>query len=229
MGNHQYMSSVKRIVCLANSWKMKERCIAGIDIDTGKWVRPVCDNQYPADGRVPKYVRLIANREPQLLDILEIPLADTGKDFGFECENLSVLPSRWRCLGKARATDLLSYCQQFPQILHNSLKYVNPSYLKNLQFHQRRTLQLIHVVSFFVEKKTNYKGNPEWRGTLQTANYQHLRYAKITDPVFVEKLEAGYQPPNNCLVTVSLSIPWAPPNWEGEDPCWKLIAGVIDI
>jgi hypothetical protein len=52
---------------------------------------------------------------------------------------------------------------------------------------------------------------------------------KITDLMFVKKLEAGHQPGKNCLVTVSLSIPWAPLNWEGEIPCWKLIAGVIEL
>ena len=57
-----------------------------------------------------------------------------------------------------------------------------------------------------------------------------IRDAKITDPVFAEKLETGYQPTGNYLVTVSLGMPWAPhDDWEGEAPCWKLIAGVIEI
>ncbi|MFP4135259.1 MAG: dual OB domain-containing protein [Halothece sp.] len=51
----------------------------------------------------------------------------------------------------------------------------------------------------------------------------------MTDPVFTEKLQAGYQPTGNYLVTVSLGMPWAPKKWEGEAPCWKLIAGVIQI
>jgi len=29
------------MVCLANSRKNGKRCIAGIDLDTGNWVRPV--------------------------------------------------------------------------------------------------------------------------------------------------------------------------------------------
>ena len=78
MGEYQYMSSLKKIVCLANSWKLNERCIAGIDISSGNWVRPVCDSLYPEDGRVPRSVRLISDKEPKVLDILEIPLADTG-------------------------------------------------------------------------------------------------------------------------------------------------------
>lgn len=223
------MSPLKRIVCLANSWKLEERCIAGIDLDTDKWIRPVCDSLYPEDGRIPKSVRIVEGREPQLLDILGIPLADTGNDFSFECENLSVLNGQWQYLGKAQPTDLLRYCSGFRYILHNSWKYVNPSYLQNLPFQQRCTLQLVQVVSFSVEQRTSSKGNSEWRGTIKAANGQRLAGAKITDPTFVKKLETGHQPKGTCLVTVSLSIPWAPPDWDGEDPCWKLIAGVIEI
>ncbi len=222
------MSSLKRIVCLSNSWKLEERCIAGIDLGGGNWIRPVCDSLYPKDGKVPRLARLIEGKEPELLDILGIPLADTGNDFGFECENLSVLPGQWKLLGRVHSSELVGYCGSFPQILHNSSKYVNPSWLKTLPFQQRRTLQLVQATSISVTKSSS--GNTGWRGSLQTSNGQALRDAKITDPVFAEKLESGYQPTGSCLVTVSLSMPWAPQdNWEGEEPCWKLIAGVIEM
>lgn len=222
------MSSLKRIVCLANSWKLDERCIAGIDLDTGKWVRPVCDSLYPENGKIPRSVRLVEGREPKLLDVLEIPLADTGNDFGFECENLSVLSGEWNFLGRLQPRELVVYCGNFSQILHNSSKYVNPSQLKALPFHQRRTLQLVQTSTFSVTK--NSTGNTGWRGSLQGVKDQILRDAKITDPVFAEKLEAGYQPQTSCLVTVSLSMPYRPhSDWEGEAPCWKLIASVIEI
>lgn len=102
--------------------------------------------------------------------------------------------------------------------------------MKNLNLNQRYTLQLIQVQSFRVYQKENSKGNFEWRGTITAANGNSLTEAKITDPVFVEKLNTGYQPQQNCFVTVSLSLPYAPSaNWEGEAPCWKLIAGVIEL
>jgi hypothetical protein len=28
---------------------------------------------------------------------------------------------------------------------------------------------------------------------------------------------------------VSLSMPWRPDDWEEDDPCWKLIAGVVEL
>ncbi|MGB7444394.1 MAG: hypothetical protein WA919_25300 [Coleofasciculaceae cyanobacterium] len=224
------MPSIKKVICLSNSWKLDERCIAGIDIDTGKWVRPVCDALYPEDGRVPASIRLVEGKEPTLLDILEIPLSDTGNDFGFEGENLSVLDGEWKCVGRVQPTTLLKYCGNFQEILHNSWKYVNPSYLQGLPFDQRRTLQLARAVNFSVEKKTNSRGNTEWRGTIPSANTRSLKDAKITDPVFVVKLNAGYQPKNDCVVPVSLSMPYQPhPDWEGEAPCWKLISGVIEL
>ncbi|NBD18511.1 MAG: hypothetical protein GVY04_20980 [Cyanobacteria bacterium] len=225
MGKCQHMSSLKRIVCLANSWKLEERCIAGIDINSGRWVRPVCDSLYPQDGRVPKFVRTVESREPELLDILQIPLAETGCDFSFECENLSVMSGKWKIEGKLQPDQLIAYCRDFPHILHNSSKYVNPSYLKTLPFHQRRTLQLVQTSSLSVTQK-----NSGWRGSFKTTTGQVLRDAKITDPVFTQKLEAGYEPTGNYMVTVSLGMPWAPSNnWEGEAPCWKLIAGVIEM
>lgn len=216
----------RQIICLANSWKLGERCIAGIDINTGKWVRPVCDEQYPEDGRVPKAVRLIGGREPELLDILEIPLAETGNDFGFECENLSVLPGQWKCLGKVKPTTLLQYCENcenLPFILHNTSKAVLVSYLQALTFPHRLTLKLVHTVNFFVEKKD------KWRGTIQLANNRCLSEVSITDPVFIEKLEEGHQPRNNCLVTVSLGMPLKSDSSQGKAECWKLIAGVIEL
>jgi hypothetical protein len=222
------MPPLKKIVCLANSWKLDERCIAGVDLDNGRWVRPVCDGLYPENGKIPRSVRLVEGREPELLDILEIPLADTGNDFGFECENLSVLSGEWKLQGRVEPSELVDYCGSFMYILHNDSKYVNPSLLQTLPFQQRRTLQLVLTRKFSVTKSS--RGNTGWRGSLQGANNQILTEAKITDPVFVEKLEAGYQPQSSCLVTVSLSMPHKPrPDWEGEAPCWKLIAGVIEI
>lgn len=56
--------------------------------------------------------------------------------------------------------------------------------------------------------------------------------APITDPVLLTKLDSGYQLNGPLMVTASLSVPYIPEgfdNWEGEAPCWKLIAGVIEM
>lgn len=216
------MSSVKTIICLANSWKLGERCIAGIDIDTGKWVRPVCDSLYPEDGKVPESVRLINGREPRLLDILEIPLADTGNNFGFESENLSVLREDWRLNGRYLPYKLNKFCSETQYILHNSIRAVRPSYLQSLPQENRQTLQLVRSSRFSVTRVGD-----KWKGNITISNSQSLNNLTITDPFLVAQLDTGYKPPETCFITVSLSMPWSPDDQEEEKPCWKLIAGVI--
>ncbi|MFZ4556784.1 MAG: dual OB domain-containing protein [Pseudanabaena sp.] len=217
-------SGTRQVICLENSWKDKERCISGIDINTGKWVRPVCDDLYPEDGRISREIRLIEGREPELLDILEIPLANTGKDFGFQSENLSISSGKWKLLGKASPSDLLAYYKDFPYILHNSLKYVSPSEMRALPVEQRHTVQLVQPKRFSV-----FSSNRKWKGSIELANGQISENMTITDPVFIKKLDEGYLPNANCLIVVSLNTPWAAQDWKGEKRCWKLIASVIDL
>ena len=216
-----------RIICLANSWKRGERCIAGIEPGNGRWIRPISDLP---DGQIPKKMRLINRMEPALLDILEIPLADTGPDFGFESENLSVLPGKWQRKGRVKPSELLPYCSQEECILHNDKRYVTVGFMQSLGVEKRRTLELIKAVNFSARPiKERFEGGNKWEGSLVTENGQTLR-TTITDPVFVRKLELNYRPQNSCLVTVSLSMPWRPEDWEeDEELCWKLIAGVVEL
>ena len=215
-----------RIICLANSWKRGDRCIAGINELQGKWVRPVSDLP---DGQIPQEMRQINRLEPALLDVLDIPLAKTGPDFGFECENISVLPGKWRQVGKVPPAYLLKYCNSQEYILHNDLRYVTVEYMQSLPLCDRLTLQLVKAVKFTVKKLSQrFEGAHKWEGYIVTQHDQRLT-ATITDPVFIRKLELGYRPQKPCLVTVSLSMPWRPDDWEGDDPCWKLIAGVVEL
>jgi len=151
-----------------------------------------------------------------------------GNNFDFESENLSVLEGAWKCLGKATIQDILPYCSNSNYILHNSWKCVFPSDLKKLPFEKRRTIELFKVVDLSIKSD----GNKGFKANIKTDKGLKLDNAKITDPEFIKNLENGYDPSSkNFLITVSLSMPWKPPQWDQNDeaPCWKLIANVIEI
>ena len=217
-----------RLVVLANSWKHSDWCIAGIDLNTGAWVRPVTTLE---DGRVPKSAMKLDGYFPKLLDIIELPLAPTGPDYGFEKENRTILPGQWAHEGKMRPADLQPYAKSADYcILHNAENLVSLDVLQGKPLEERHSLQLIHATDFRVrsaKKRTN--GETTWQGVF-TSNRQVFA-TRITDPVFVGKLTAGYKPKSNCLLTMSLSMPYKPPEWDAERPpaCWKLIAGVIEL
>jgi hypothetical protein len=219
--------TMTRIVVLANSRKHQDWCLAGINLDTGKWVRPVTGLD---DGRVPKTSMKLGGYFPKLLDVLEIPLDSTGPDFGFESENRTILPGRWYLIGKMTPKDIDKYAKRPYYVLHNRRKYVTPRELQQKPFAMRVTLQLTRVDSFKVRDahmKTMDKHN--WKGAILSGGRK--LELKITDPVCFERLNRGYKPPPSCCLTMSLGMPYKPPDWdEGEEPvCWKLIAGVIEL
>lgn len=216
-----------RIICLANSWKQAERCIAGIDLETGRWVRPVTDSP---DGSVPRHIRALRKGEPALLDILDIPLAEDGPDFGFERENRLILPGRWYVKGQARPADLRRYVEDALPLLHTPLRYVTVPYLQALPPSERRTLQLVETADFAVQAtRRQQSGHGVWKGQFTTRHGDHLT-ANITDPAYAARLDTGHPADRHCLLTISLSMPWRPPDWTLEDdPCWKLIAGVVEL
>jgi hypothetical protein len=67
------MSSVD-LICLANSYKLGARCLAGLRVDGGGWVRPVSDKE---DGQL-RYgqYRLPDHSEPHLFDVIRVGLID---------------------------------------------------------------------------------------------------------------------------------------------------------
>ncbi len=217
----------RTLVCLANSRKHGARCVAGLDPFSGQWIRPI--SRLP-DGRVEKHERLVQGREPQLLDILGIPLADWGTDFGFECENRFLLPGEWTIEGRLEPSKLLRFCSRQQHVLHNDGNYVTVEYMRTLPPEQRRTLALVESRDFRVfSSGLSANGGHKWRATFSADGGTPIT-AIVTDPALVERLEEGHEPDAHCLVTVSLSMPWKPKGWHEEsEPCWKLVAGVIEL
>ncbi len=221
------MPSLTRLICLANSRKHGAHCVAGIEPTSGTWLRPVSDLD---DGRLTRDLRLVHGREPRLLEALRIPLAATGPDYGFEPENRSLLSGPWLSDGIVEPSEIARFCRVAPHILHTAERYVTVEQLHALPAERRVTLELVETGDFtvFHTGPSEYGGH-KWYGTFSTAVGAELR-ARITDPVFAERLERGHRPSPRCLITVSLSMPFTPEGWDGEGtPCWKLIAAVIEM
>ena len=219
--------TMTRMVVLANSWKHHDWCLAGINLDTGNWVRPVTDLD---DGRVPKTSMKLGGYFPALLDVLEIPLDSTGPDFGFESENRTILPGRWHQQGKMTPKEVEKYAKRTYYVLHNRRKYVTPGELQQKPFEKRVTLQLVRVNSFTVcDARKKPTDRHSWKGVISSGGREIE--VGITDPVFFERLNRGHKPSPSYLLTMSLGMPYKPPDWDEDDEpaCWKLISGVIEL
>lgn len=62
------------LICLANSRKLRERCVAGIRTDTGGWVRPISPAQH---GELTYSQRNLANAgDPRKFDVISVGVAN---------------------------------------------------------------------------------------------------------------------------------------------------------
>ena len=221
------MPPLTRLICLANSRKHGAHCVAGIVPDSGEWIRPVSELD---DGRLTRKMRLVEGREPELLEVLGVPVGPTGPGYGFEKENRSLLPGEWRSEGKMSPDEMRDYCVHGREILGGTEPFITVEHMESLPPEERTTLELVETRQFSIyHTGRSAQGGHKWHGRMITTGGARLD-ARITDPIFVERLERGHQPGNRCLVTISLSMPYRPDSWQEETtPCWKLIAAVIEL
>ncbi|MEK6901342.1 MAG: hypothetical protein AABX37_03305 [Nanoarchaeota archaeon] len=208
------------IIILANSDRPGGYCIAGIDRISGEWVRPV--------ARWGRAIPGSAAEKIKLLDVVEIPLASERPRDPYQRENRFVASrdwGAWGVVGNMPPKEVLKYCEDATVILHSHNDRVNPTVLEALPFEQWKSLQLVRREVKF--SRDNYK-HYDWRASFYDDS-GHLLSLKVTDPKIEERLNGCVEIGNDCILTISLAAPWAPPNGSQPERCYKLVAGVIEL
>ena len=226
------MAKTTRVICLANSWKTGERCIAGREIvkgQVGPWIRPVIGMK----GFVDKASRLYADGdEPRLGDVIQLSVRKREERFDHQRENWFVNPkTRWRRTQRLSWTDLLALSEGSEPL------FVPPTEISERSRHNNRiastdaqrltsSLRLIHVPSMDVRSLPNRVLRFDGRFSLGGVAYQ----LRITDPVFseAESYSAYDRTLGECLLTISLGEPYRHRSSQGPENCYRLIAGVIE-
>lgn len=106
------MATTKRIVILANSKKHLGSCIAGVELATGNWIRPVSDR--PDEEVSADEQRLVDGMFPRPLDVVDVPLL-TPHPVGHQPENWRLDPQgKWTKIGTAAWSDLSEWATDAP-------------------------------------------------------------------------------------------------------------------
>lgn len=213
------MTATKRVVCLANSRKLGDRCIAGKElppVGRGLWVRPVSSR--PNQSVAWRERRYADGTEPRVLDILELPVGSPVPK-GHQQENWLLDTSRtWKKIGRLTWNELSRLEDQVGPLFGRSL----PSDRLPLGAVEalRESLRLIRVPQVTLSVGPHF-GKRRLRG--------HFRFfgtdfdLGVTDPVFEQyylTLPDGEYPLWGAYLTISLGEPW-------EGACYKLIAAIM--
>lgn len=208
---------MSEIIILANSFKPGGRCIAGIDNRTGEWIRPISRENRAIPNHVAGNIKL--------LDVVKISFAtDLPKD-RYQRENRFVQSWDWEVISNVSPQYIRKYCENDSVILHSHSDRVAPEVLDKMPFNEWKSLQLVRAdVSF---RRDHWKQN-QWRASFNDGAGKNLNL-KVEYHESVAKLNNGQKIVPNCILTISLAGPWAPPDGSISEQCYKLVAGVIEL
>jgi hypothetical protein len=224
------MSTVKRILCLANSRKLNGRCIAGKELLNGEpldWIRPVSAREH---GDVSEYERQYEDgSDPRVLDIMDVPLLDaTPKNYQHENWLLDA-DSYWVKIGHAKWDELFQFTDANEPLWidgHSTYNGLNDKISISEAAELNSSLRLIHVeaLTLSVFKPGEAFGNPKRRVQGQFRHGETDYQLWVTDPAYerayLAKADGNYEIGESFL-TISLGEPY-------NDACYKLIAAIIE-
>lgn len=221
------MSTVKRMVCLANSRKLNGRCIAGKEYESGQWVRPVSAREHE---EVSEYERQYEDgSDPRVLDILDVPLLE-ARPKDFQRENWLLDPEHyWERQGQVswdaleKLADPVGPLWLNDSSTHNGLNdKVGLESVEDIQ----SSLRLVHVesVELAVFSPGEAFGNSKRRVQGRFRHDGIAYHLWVTDPTyeraFLERNDGEYAVGESYL-TISLGEPY-------QGSTYKLIAAVIE-
>lgn len=217
---------LKRIVCLANSRKMQGRCIAGrelVDGRLGAWVRPVSNR---AHEEVSADERCYQDKtEPQILDIIDIPLIRSWPK-PHQPENwLLDHSTRWKKVGHFGNATLASSTETDTPLWingHNTSNGHNNRFPVDQLEDSGRSLRLIYVsgLRLFVHVPSRSHRSRVEASFHFNRSYYTLR---VTDPSIEDGDIAkshGLYSLGPSYLTISLGEPF-------QGDYYKLVAAVI--
>ena len=187
----------KQIVCLANSRMEGDRCIAGKDIESGNWIRPV---NKPGAGLSENERQSENWKEPELLDIIEVSLVIPYPYYHHSENWLLASDSRLKCKRQFDRSDLAKLADNPKDLWGTDLPgdCVSLDRIRNYS----RSLYFIKVQDMVLYSKKKNKVRGKFAYVKKTYDFA------VTDP----KIEQGFnREPNDklhikeCYVTVSLA------------------------
>lgn len=226
------MSHIKTLVCLANSWKHHEMCVAGMELTEkgpGDWVRPVSARS--GHGISTAEQTLTDGSAPAVLDVITVALLERSPD-GFQTENWRLdATRRWERAGRWAHADAAIAVDQ-PATL-----WANDGSSSGGLHDRVGAADLVDVdysiVLVRVDEPTVVVSTNPWKTEVRLwFTYRGVQHElKITDPRYhgaYTREGIGRYPLNpETIVTISLAEPWVRPG-DSEAYSYKVVAAIIE-
>lgn len=218
----------KDIVCLANSRKMNGRCVAGKDVKTKGWIRPVSSNE--CEELSLSQIRPKGKQALGLLDIIRIP-CKVKKPSRHQPENILIDDGPWEKIGEFEPKQLDSICDHPKAIwlLGEHDDRIPVDYFDKIK--SDSSLLLIKPSDLFLRRDNYTDMNGVTKRKLRAIfSYNGKQYSfGVTDPLvesqYKNKPEGDYRISGGKIyLCISLGEPL-----ERDNCCYKFVAALIQV
>lgn len=211
------------ILCMANSFKLGGRCVAGLRVDTRQWVRPVTDTP---DGTLPYDLCRIDGDAVRPLDVVRVPVVGPSPR-PHQPENWTLAPASWAFV---RTMPLESAPHHLDQLVSRERGILGTRddrvLLEEIRMRRRHASLALVNVSHPVFRVTYPNGSARVRCEFRhegvdydlsvTEDIKQLHNFGLPDS------EGSHGSQRDWYFTISLTEPW-------NEACYKIVAGALPV
>ena len=218
---------IKTIIILAKSAKNNNYCIAGINVDTNEWVRPVSSDQSISEAVPLDDVVCSDNIQLQVLDVVKIQFNDNLNNNPIQPENLYYDEHyRWRKINEVNIQYVTGFhgFDNRNAIFYNYDRSIPEAEIKGMPQLYRESLLLLPIENLIIDVE-HRNGNPKFYANFEYNGRQYKKFGVSDIDIinnFMDHKEGQYFLKKNANVVFSLTNPF-----HYNSKCYKMIAQVV--
>lgn len=213
----------KLIVILAKSAKQGNYCVAGIELSTNKWIRPISHDEKIEDAVTAAELTYSDNTEAQILDVVEIDFEDTPVENKIQPENFFFKNKTWKKLGSWNLSDVEKFCgfDSTDLIFYDTSRRLELSALDN--FDRKKSLLILPIenLSVSVEFRNDEKK------IQANFNYGGVKYERFSVGDIALREKFSDSPCGEFFVTEKAVATFSLTNPYKDSRCYKMLANLF--
>ena len=204
----------KNIVILAKSAKRGNYCVAGIELGSNRWIRPVSN-----DEDIQGAVHIETAAEIQPLDVVQIEFAGAAAT-DIQPENFFYTGAAWKKFAHWSLADFEKFCglDGVDVIFYDTSRRIEPEAVEN--FRRRQSLLILPIENISVNV-SQFGGEMKFHASFDYGGTRYENFG-VSDIALREKFSAQgfgeFPVAESAIATFSLTAPFK------DGRCYKMLA-----
>ena len=213
----------KIIVILAKSAKYGNYCVAGIELSTNKWIRPISHDEKISDAVTAAELTYVDKTEIQIFDVVEIDFEDTPVENEIQPENFFFKDKKWQKLGRWNLADFENFCgyDKTDFIFYDTSRRLEISTLD--KFEKNKSLLILPVENILVGKEFR---NDEIK-FYANFSYGGINYKNFSVGDISLRQKFSEEPCGEFFVTEKAAATFSLTNPYKDNRCYKMLANLF--